>query len=314
MSSLGSVAHSDPSRSFVSITARSVAGMRAKESARPDGLINDPYAAALAGPEGDAWLVTLPKEYSTFLVNMLAVRTKFIDEFITQAVAQPSGPSQLVILGSGLDTRAQRLPACSVVVTYEVDFSEVHEYKSKVLAENGGVAKGRLVSVAADLSQPTWAALLTAAGFDRTQPTLWILEGLTGSVIFIGFLVQSSACTACRHQPVAGGWFSSALHVLCRYLTEPEVTGLFTTIRGLSCAGSLCLATFLGTEREVAGPGSGKSTIHTFFCDTGDEFVARCGWQHTTLNKLGDIAAKYGREGVPPEHGYFIVTAGVDRL
>ena len=40
----------------VVLTSRWMAAARARESERPDRLFNDPLAAALAGPEGFAWL------------------------------------------------------------------------------------------------------------------------------------------------------------------------------------------------------------------------------------------------------------------
>jgi O-methyltransferase involved in polyketide biosynthesis len=45
------------SANLLGTTARWTAGVRAKEGERADRLFNDPWAAALAGPEGRAWKV-----------------------------------------------------------------------------------------------------------------------------------------------------------------------------------------------------------------------------------------------------------------
>lgn len=44
---------------------------------------------------------------------------------------------------------------------------------------DGGVGQARVVSVEADLSVEGWEGELFEAGFDPSQPSAWILEGLT---------------------------------------------------------------------------------------------------------------------------------------
>lgn len=175
---LGDVKHSDPSRSFVSKTARSVAGMRAKETEKGDAaLVVDPFAKLLAGPEDGSWLDTLPESSREFLVDMLAVRTKHIDDFLTRQAG--AGTAQLVIVGSGLDTRSYRLAPLTGFPVYELDFPEVHAFKTGKLS---GVSAplAALSSVGVDLSQPSWPSALISAGFDTTKPSIWLLEGLIG--------------------------------------------------------------------------------------------------------------------------------------
>lgn len=182
------VAHSDPSRSFVSATARSVAGMRAKETAKgADALIQDPYAELLAGPASDSWIEKIPEDKALFLIDLLAVRTKYIDAHITSLLTAADGPKQVVILGSGLDTRPYRLDAFSGVTTFQVDFAEVHSYKNELLASVNAVPKGVLVSVGADLALPDWVNKLKACGFNQDERTFWLVEGLTGC----GFLQKT---------------------------------------------------------------------------------------------------------------------------
>lgn len=87
---------------------------------------------------------------------------------------------------------------------------------------------------------------------------------------------------------------------------------LFRLLRTLSAPGSSCLVTFLGSSGEVLGPGSGRSSIHSFFCDTGAEYLKSCGWSSADQVALGVLAEEYGRPRIPLDHGYFIVNARVD--
>jgi len=60
---------------------------------------------------------------------------------------------------------------------FEIDQPKVLGYKTSTLDAHGAVAKARRVPVAVDL-RDDWPAALIAAGFDATQPTAWLAEGL----------------------------------------------------------------------------------------------------------------------------------------
>jgi methyltransferase (TIGR00027 family) len=53
----------------------------------------------------------------------------------------------------------------------------VLQYKTGILESHGAVPAARRRPVPVDL-RDDWPAALTAAGFDRTQPTAWLAEGL----------------------------------------------------------------------------------------------------------------------------------------
>ncbi|GAM17073.1 hypothetical protein SAMD00019534_002480, partial [Acytostelium subglobosum LB1] len=111
----------------------------------------------------------------------LAVRTKLIDEFVLQNV--PSSIKQVVILGSGLDTRAQRLPFDASVIVFEVDLPEVVEYKRNIM-KNASLAITPIsmamnIDIKEDLRNlDKWTSQLVSSGLKKIEPTLWILEGL----------------------------------------------------------------------------------------------------------------------------------------
>lgn len=104
-----------------------------------------------------------------------AVRTKFFDEFFMDATR--AGIRQVVILASGLDSRAYRLAWPAQTVVYEIDQPQVMEFKTRTLAELGATPTADRRVVTADL-RADWPTALGAAGFDPTQPTAWSAEGL----------------------------------------------------------------------------------------------------------------------------------------
>ncbi|WKG04806.1 class I SAM-dependent methyltransferase [Mycolicibacterium sp. HK-90] len=171
--------------SSVGVTATGVAASRALATKQPDPLINDPYADALVRAVGVEHSIRLADgevcvEGDLMLdrqrmCEQIAVRTRFFDDFFTDATA--SGIRQAVILASGLDTRAYRLawPARSVV--FEVDQPAVLEFKTRTLAGLGAEPAAELHTVPVDL-RDDWPAALRANGFDPEAPTAWIAEGL----------------------------------------------------------------------------------------------------------------------------------------
>ena len=88
-----------------------------------------------------------------------------------------SSSTTLVILASGLDSRAYRLDWPAATTVYEIDQPKVLGYKETTLAAHDVRAPVQHRAVAIDLRQD-WPAALTAAGFDPAAPTAWLAEGL----------------------------------------------------------------------------------------------------------------------------------------
>jgi methyltransferase (TIGR00027 family) len=129
-------------------------------------------------PSIEAQVRELDAESATHLKHMRsyqAVRTNFFDTYFLDAVA--AGIRQVVILASGLDSRAYRLDWPAGTTVYELDQPEVLAFKSTTLAENGVTPSADRREVAIDLRQD-WPAALRAAGFDPTARTAWLAEGL----------------------------------------------------------------------------------------------------------------------------------------
>src|ERR1700722_20859115 len=145
--------------SSVGATATAVAASRAIASQGPEPLLDDPWADPLVRAVGIDRFIKLvdgdigPADDSplsrTHMREQIAVRTRFFDDFFVQATG--SGIRQAVILASGLDTRAYRLPWPAGTVVYEIDQPEVIEFKTRTLAGLGAGASAQRRTVAIDL-------------------------------------------------------------------------------------------------------------------------------------------------------------------
>jgi len=105
----------------------------------------------------------------------MATRTAFFDKFFLDATR--AGVQQVVILASGLDSRAWRLPWPDGTTVYELDQPRVLEFKSSTLREKGAQPTCSPVNVPVDLRHD-WPAALQQAGFDTAAPSAWSAEGL----------------------------------------------------------------------------------------------------------------------------------------
>lgn len=174
--------------SGVGVTATMVAAARALASREPEPLIDDPFAAPLVRAVGVEFFTRLvdgdlelpadtaeERAAAQVLTEVMAVRTRFFDDFFTDATRV--GARQAVILASGLDARAYRLTWPDGTVVYEIDQPEVIAFKTRTLAELGAPPTAPHRPVAVDL-RDDWPAALTAAGFDPTVATAWSAEGL----------------------------------------------------------------------------------------------------------------------------------------
>ncbi|MCK6597343.1 MAG: SAM-dependent methyltransferase [Bdellovibrionaceae bacterium] len=155
-------------------TSLLTAAMRAVESKRSDSegkLFVDPYAELLAGEEG----MDILKRAIAAAGDQpaIAVRTYFMDQKIRQALE--NGVRQIVMLASGMDTRAYRLSFPKGSKLFELDKKEVLEYKQKKLSHIP--SQCRRLEIAVDLTDD-WKSKLLQAGFNRSESTLWMVEGL----------------------------------------------------------------------------------------------------------------------------------------
>jgi methyltransferase (TIGR00027 family) len=172
----------------VGVTALNVASFRAAETGNDQPLIQDPFAQLFLDAVGDNSLRQFPgcslptelvEEYPELpaaikaRTDYIACRTALFDEAFLSA--GDAGVRQAVILAAGLDARAWRLPWPAGTTVYELDQPKVLEFKSSTLRKHQPNATQ--VDVAVDL-RDDWPTTLQRKGFDPSEPSAWLVEGL----------------------------------------------------------------------------------------------------------------------------------------
>jgi methyltransferase (TIGR00027 family) len=255
----------------VGLTAIGVAAIRAAESARPDRLFDDPYAAGFARAAGD-WRpgpTTPPTEDAARrrlgLTTWITVRTRFLDDIVLDASADSC--RQMVILGAGLDARAFRLAWPEGIRLWELDLADVIEFKEQVIRSEGWRPRCARTTVPVDLSAD-WSEPLLQAGFDAGAPVVWLAEGLLA------------------------------------YLTEEVRDALIGRAAGLSLPGSRMGLTLAASDRLAAwrkahpdGQVEGGDYVALWRSTAPADpigWLSALGWSATLFN-VAERSAAYGR-------------------
>jgi methyltransferase (TIGR00027 family) len=136
-------------------------------------LIEDEFAADLAGDLGRD-LLYWKEQHDGREDALLPIRTCWFDGAVLAALPRARG--QLVELGSGLDTRPYRVALPTTTHTFELDQEPVLRREPAVLA--GRHASHGVVSDAAIDLNTDWAPHLLGVGFEPSQLTIWVAEGL----------------------------------------------------------------------------------------------------------------------------------------
>jgi methyltransferase (TIGR00027 family) len=177
----------------VGTTATLVATARAL--ATRAGLINDPFAEPLVSAVGMEFFTKVASgelalsdlgdnNGLALLTDLFAVRTRFFDDFLTDACR--AGIRQAVIVASGLDARPYRLWWPAGTTVFEIDQPQVIDFKTRTLRSLNATPNTNRRAVGIDLRRD-WPEALRRLGFDAAKPTVWIAEGL-----FIGFLAPAT--------------------------------------------------------------------------------------------------------------------------
>jgi methyltransferase (TIGR00027 family) len=272
----------------VSRTALGVAAARARESVRDDRLFHDPYAQRFLDAVPDAFPEQAKDRYELGPIATVgamfsfhvALRTRFFDDYLLAATV--AGCPQVVLLAAGLDTRALRLPWPRGVTVFELDLPEMFGFKEPVLAGCGATPTCERRIVPVDL-RGTWADELVAAGFDRTEPTAWLAEGLL------------------------------------LYLTADEAARLLTAVGDLSPSGSqlafergrIASSALLDRELGTAMMRNYTSLWRGGLGDEAPDWLRRQHWQ-PQVHDRAELAAAYGRPAPEESRGSFLTAVRTD--
>lgn len=236
-------------------------------------LFQDPYAATLAGDEVEnllaKWQLVADRQGRSLedvilkRTRYISIRTRFFDDLLLAALPQLSEP-QVVILGSGLDTRAYRLPWPVTTNLYEVDVPGVLDYKANALSHVTTTCCHHLIAGDLENFQTGWVARLLESGLRQDIPTIWLLEGVV------------------------------------MYLPEPSVHSLLRTLAALSGPGSVLgmdgvnSGSILAAQRAKHGD-QGRVIRHwQFGCDDPQQLLKGYGWT-AEVSQPQDIGKAHGR-------------------
>jgi methyltransferase (TIGR00027 family) len=153
-------------------TALITAFARAVESQRPDALVKDPFAAAMAGDRG----AVLGKESQGFrtIADSVACRTAVFDELLLSALRRINA-DMVLNLAAGLDARPFRLALPAALQWVDVDSDEILNYKSECLGS--AEPNCQYEQIAADLSDVNDLQAVIEQ-VDRTSRAIVLSEGL----------------------------------------------------------------------------------------------------------------------------------------
>ncbi len=249
-------------------TALLVAGLRAEESVRADRLFDDPLAGAFVAA-AEAGGASIPPESALppGSVDFAAIRTRFFDD---QALAMSAaGIRQVVLLAAGLDGRAFRLAWPAGVRLFELDLPELFAFKEPVVAASGATVRCARVVVPVDL-RGDWPEALAAAGFQPSEATGWLAEGLLPYLTS----VESDRLLGAVTRRSAPGSRLAFDHLGSAASDRPAMRATAEAIRRLGA--------------EFA------STV-----DTPEEWLAAHGWRAEVF-RIPALGERYGRP-LPPE-------------
>jgi methyltransferase (TIGR00027 family) len=168
--------------------------------------------------------------------NSILTRVRFFDDITQDELAR--GTTQFVIVGAGYDTRAYRISGLNKARVFEVDIAETQQKKKAMLIQIFGALPQHVSYIPLDLATGSLVGSLALQGFDRSQRTLCIMEGL-----------------------------------LC-YLPPPLVSGLLTEISREMAAGSSILFDYF-PEYMVEGlcPSVAAENIRQHVASVGEPFL-----------------------------------------
>ncbi len=152
-------------------TAFVIAQWRAEEAEQPAPLFRDHVANIFLNDDNIQSAANIAKA-SPSTKLLVRYRTRYFDDLIMEQIQH--GIKQIIILGSGLDTRPIRLRSADVTF-YEVEQKHVLEYKQEQLQKFGYASASCLIPC--DYTTTDVISLLKKEGFDLAMKTFILWEG-----------------------------------------------------------------------------------------------------------------------------------------
>lgn len=169
--------------------AEMIALHRVAESRKPEGerICYDPYAIHFVNPETLAFATANPEKTKVMseyyerlfpgLANSIRARVRYFDDFVKKSIDE--GIKQLVIMGAGYDTRAYRIEGLKQKIkVFEVDHPNTQCVKIEKIKEIFGSLSEYVIYVPVDFETDNFGERLMEQGYDKSQKTLFVMEGL----------------------------------------------------------------------------------------------------------------------------------------
>lgn len=215
------------------------------------------------------WFRPILEKANPGAYGFMLARVRSIDDVVREEVA--AGLRQLVILGAGYDTRAYRMDEeLAGVRLFEVDRPEMSRDKRERIRQALGGLPENVSYVEADFDRERLRERLLAHGYDPTEPTLFVLSGVS------------------------------------MYLTEATVRELLSQVGdGVSGRASIVFDYFfddLATDPDRYHGGrkwvesvrkAGEEFQFGISTDELDATLEECGWRLSSHMDMTELAARY---------------------
>lgn len=177
-----------PKQKGPSKMAEMIALHRVAESLLPEDrrICYDPYAIHFVDPVTLEFARKNPEKVKEMrehyerlfpgLGNSIRARVRYFDDFVKATV--DDSLEQLVILGAGYDTRAYRIDGLSKIKVFEVDHPATQVIKQEKIKKIFGQLPEHVVYVPVDFEREDLGEKLLENGYDKSQKTLFVMEGL----------------------------------------------------------------------------------------------------------------------------------------
>lgn len=224
--------------------ALQIAGLRAIETLLPEDIrvFEDPYAEYFFPEElremvqGADWVKEEISKFEELMPGVhgaLAARTRYIDECLSGLI--DAGLKQIVIIGSGYDTRAHRIDKvkenCKV---FEIDHPLTQEVKIKTIKNLFRDPQNHVTYLPMTIGQGQLDKKLLKAGFDPNQKALFIAEGFLmflpafAASMLLNFICDMSA----PGSVLLADWFSTSVVDGSSALKEAKAFKMFAENEG----------------------------------------------------------------------------------
>ena len=243
-------------------------------------IIEDVIGLKLAAPPDD-WQQRPDMKFTKRLRASIVARTRFVEDLIIEQSKQ--GISQYIILGSGLDTFAQRRPdIASKIQIFEIDRPDTLTWKQQRLTDLGFGIPKYLHFVPVNFETSSWWEQLLKAGFDTKRQALIACTGV--SLYLTKEVITSTLNQAAKL--VSGSKLAMTFYLPMRLLDEEDKPMQEIAEKGAREAGTPMVSFFTPDEILTFADKAGfkesytistKDMIQYYFTNRTDNLLPASG-------------------------------------